>query len=180
MSGAATTGILAAVGLLCVGCSSSPGPSVSAGELRTYVAQVDRIRLPVNRLLTQADPILNAVNNRTISAQAASDRMNALEMRFAEYTVDINALNPPNERLRKLNAPYAHTYLLEDNYLSALAADLPDKNFDNLPETQNQQRLAIITWRTQVEILARSDHVRLPGDLQQAGRGEVAPSPGGS
>ncbi|MHB8506920.1 MAG: hypothetical protein ACYDEN_14580 [Acidimicrobiales bacterium] len=175
--------LLMVVGLIAVGCSSGPassgaGQSVSAGELRAYVTEVDRIRLPVNQLLTQADPILSAMRDGAISPQTASDRMGALEMRFATFTVDINALNPQNARLKRLNALYAHTFLFEDSYLSALAADLRDRNFDNLPNTQNQQRLSIIMWRTQLEILARTDHVRLPADLQQAGRGEVAPSPG--
>ena len=168
------------VAAVTTGCSSSPSGSVSAGELRSYVAHVDRIRLPVNRMLNEADPILEGFRSGKISPQTASDEMGALEMRFASYTVDINALHPSNTRLRKLNALYAHTFLFEDSYLSALAAALPDKSFDNLPNTQNQQRLAIVTWRTQMEILARADHVRLPADLQQAGRGEIAPSPGGS
>jgi hypothetical protein len=172
--------VVLTVGVAAAGCSSSTQPGVSARELRTYVGQVDRIRLPVNRLLTGADPILDGFHSGKLSPQAASDRMGALETRFAGYTVDINALHPGNARLEKLNELYAHTFLLEDSYLSALAADLPDMDFDNLPNTQNQQRLAIITWRTQLEILARTDHVQLPADLQQAGRGEIAPSPGGS
>ena len=61
-----------------------------------------------------------------------------------------------------------------------LAADLPGNDFDNLPDTQNAQRLAIIEWRTQLEVAARAAGVRLPADLQQAGRGEIAPSPTGS
>lgn len=162
------------------GCSSGTGTAVSDGELRTYVGEVDRIRLPVNQLLEEADPILDAFNSGKISPQTAADRMGALEARFASYTVAINALDPANPRLRSLNAVYAHTFLYEDSYLSALTSDLPDKDFENLPNTQNAQRLAIIEWRTQLEVLARSLHVRLPADLQQAGRGEIAPAPDGS
>jgi uncharacterized phage infection (PIP) family protein YhgE len=172
--------VLVVVGAVAAGCSSSPSRSVSASELRSYVAAVDRIRLPVNQLLTGADPILNGFKTKKISPQTASDQMGALENRFATYAVDINALHLSNARLKKLNDLYAHTFLFEDSYLSTLAADLPDGNFDNLPNTQNEQRLDIITWRTQLEILARTDHVRLPADLHQAGRGEIAPSPGGS
>jgi hypothetical protein len=69
---------------------------------------------------------------------------------------------------------------LEDSYLSTLASDLNEGDFDNLPDTQDQQRLAIIVWRTQLQIVARRDHVRLPADIEQAGRGEIAPSLSGS
>jgi hypothetical protein len=181
-SARAAVGLVALVGLgaLATGCSSGSTTPVSAGELRSYIADVDRIRLPVNQLLEGADPIFDALSSKKISAQTAADRMGALEGRFARYTVAINALDPSNPRLKSLNALYAHTFLYEDSYLSALTADLPDGDFDNLPNTQNKQRFAIIEWRTQLEVLAQSLHVHLPADLQQAGRGEIAPAPDGS
>jgi hypothetical protein len=70
--------------------------------------------------------------------------------------------------------------VLEDAYLSALAAALPERRFDDLPHTQNRQRAAIVGWRIQLEVLAQRLGVRLPADLQAAGRGEIAPSPSGS
>jgi hypothetical protein len=106
--------------------------------------------------------------------------MSALEQRFADYTVDINGITPTNPVLRQLHEPYAHTYFYEDSYLATLASDLNDGDFDNLPNTQAAQRLAIVEWRTQLELLARQTGVMLPGDIDQAGRGEIAPSPGGS
>jgi hypothetical protein len=78
--------------------------------------------------------------------------------------------------LAGINAPYAHTYILEDAYLNALVAALPDGDFSGLPNTQSEQRDAIIAWRVRLEIVARQLAVALPPDLQQAGRGEIAPS----
>jgi hypothetical protein len=46
--------------------------------------------------------------------------------------------------------------------------------------TQSEQRAAIVEWRTGLTVLAHRVSLALPPDLQQAGRGEIAPSPGGS
>jgi hypothetical protein len=158
------------------GTSGAP----SAAAVRAYVVQVEPVRLGVNQLLLGADPILDGFRAHTITPQAAGDQMSALEQRFATYLVTMEAIDPSNAVLRKLNAPYANTYYLQDNYLSGLAAALPDSSFDDLPDTQNAQRLAIIEWRTQLQVVANAAKVRLPADLQQAGRGEIAPSPEGS
>ena len=160
--------------------SRASSSSVSADELRSYVTQVERVRLPVNQLLNGADPILEAYHDKTITPAVAAQRMGDLETRFAGYLLEVNAIEPSNRALAELNTPYAHTYYYEDAYLSTLASDLNDGNFDNLPNTQNAQRLAIIEWRTQLELLARQAGVGLPADIQQAGRGEIAPSPSGS
>ena len=53
-------------------------------------------------------------------------------------------------------------------------------DFGNLPDTQDQQRLAIIEWRVQLQLAAAQAGYPLPADIQQAGRGEIAPSPAGS
>jgi hypothetical protein len=177
--------VLAGAVLVLASCGSTtttaPSASgVSGSDLRSYVSSVERVRLPVNRLLDEADPILEADHEHRISPVEAGRRFSALEERFAAYAVSINALRPPDATLRRLNAAYAHTYLLEDNYLSALAAALPGAEFDGLPHTQNAQRLAIIEWRTRLQELADALGVRLPSDIQQAGRGEIAPSPSGS
>lgn len=161
------------------GTGTSGGPP-SAAAVSAYVAQVEPVRLGVNQLLSGADPILDGFKAHTISPQAAGDQMSALEQRFATYLVTMEAIDPSNAVLRKLNAPYANTYYLQDNYLSVLAAALPDSSFADLPDTQNAQRLAIIEWRTQLQGVANAVQVRLPADLQQAGRGEIAPSPSGS
>jgi hypothetical protein len=142
--------------------------------------QVEPIRLAVNRLLEGADPILSAYRDGRGSPRQASLRMGALERRFAAYTVDIAAIQPATARLRSVNAPYAHTYILEDSYLSALTTGLAERNLDNLPNTQSAQRAAIIQWRTALTVLARRYSVQLPRDLQAAGRGEIAPSASGS
>jgi len=167
--------VAAAVGLAACGGSS---PAVSGDALRSYLAEVQPVRLGVNRLLEGADPILDAYRDHRITGRQASDAMGRLEARFAAYTVQITAMSPSNPTLARVNAPYAHTYILEDSYLNALVAALPDADFSTLPDTQNDQRAAIIEWRVRLEVLARAAHVRLPASLQQAGRGEIAPEPG--
>ena len=106
--------------------------------------------------------------------------MGRLERRFAAYTVRVATIVPATAQLRVLHAAYAHTYVLEDAYLSALANGLADRKLDNLPNTQAAQRAAIIGWRTGLTVLADRASIALPADLQRAGRGEIAPSPDGS
>ena len=106
--------------------------------------------------------------------------MGALERRFADYTVDIAAIQPATPQLASLAAIYAHTFIFEDSYLSALTTGLAESDFDDLPNTQSEQRAAIIQWRTGLTVLARRLGYKLPADLQVAGRGEIAPSPDGS
>lgn len=52
--------------------------------------------------------------------------MGQLERRFAAYTVEVAAIEPATAQLRVLQAEYAHTYVLEDAYLSALANGLTE------------------------------------------------------
>ncbi len=167
------------------GCGGrSASAEISAHSERTalvsYLRQVEPIRLAVNRLLEGADPILSAYHDNRISPREASHRMGALERSFAAYTVDIAAVQPATAQLRALHAPYAHTYILEDSYLSALTSGLAERNLDDLPATQAAQRAAIIQWRTDLTVLAHHAALALPRDLQAAGRGEIAPSPSGS
>jgi hypothetical protein len=166
---------LLGIAFLLSGCGSSPS---SADALRAYLHRTEPIRLGVNRLLEDADPVLDAYRAHHLTGDQAAVAMGALEQRFAQYTEQINALQPTDSTLANLHRPYAHTYILEDSYLNALVAALPSGDFSTLPNTQADQRAAIIEWRIQVEILAHRDGVHLPGDLQQAGRGEIAPSPG--
>jgi hypothetical protein len=141
---------------------------------------VEPIRLAVNRLLGQADPILEAYHRHEASPAQAGRRMGQLEQRFAVYTVQVTAIEPAATQLRVLHAAYAHTYVLEDAYLSALANGLAQRKLGDLPNTQAAQRAAIIGWRTGLTVLADRARVDLPADLQLAGRGEIAPSPAGS
>jgi hypothetical protein len=138
------------------------------------------VRLAVNRLLDGADPILAGYHTHTLSSAEASRRLAQLESRFAQYTVDIEAVRPATASLRALHAEYAHTFILEDSYLSSLVEGLRERNLDRLPDTENAQREAIIAWRIGLEVLARRSDVRLPADLSIAGRGEIRPSPAGS
>lgn len=166
----------------CGGGSSSPENGASRRDRRVeqYVQQVEPIRLGVNQLLNGADPILTALHGHHISKQAAAARLSGLERRFAAFTVQIAAIQPADGRLRALHAGYAQTYILEDSYLSALVSGLAGGNLEHLPDTQAAQRAAIIRWRTGLTVLAAQSGAALPADLQQAGRGEIAPSPQGS
>lgn len=171
--------------VLLAGCGAMSSPATTNGErsrsaLEFYLRQIEPLRLGVNRLLNNADPSLEAFRERNITPAQAATRMDQLERRFVAYTVDVQAIQPGLAQLRSLQAEYAHTYILEDAYLSALASGLAQRELDRLPDTQSAQRAAIIDWRTGLTVLARQMHVALPEDLQQAGRGEIAPSPGGS
>jgi hypothetical protein len=179
------TVVLACVATALGGCgsrSASAGvsPQGERAALASYLRQVEPIRLAVNRLLEGADPILSADHERRISPRQASHRMGLLERRFAAYTVDMAALRPTTAQLRLLNAAYAHTYILEDSYLSALTTGLAERDLNDLPDTQAAQRAAIIQWRTGLKVMARAARLDMPADLQAAGRGEIAPSPHGS
>jgi hypothetical protein len=155
-------------------------PAISAGQLRDYVSAVEAVRLPVNQLLDQADPILDAYHDHRITPAVASARMGAMEQQFAALTVEMDTIAPASPALARINAPYAHTYVLEDTYLAALASGLADHDVDDLPNTQNQQREAIIAWRTALQVAAARVGYVLPADIQQAGRGEIAPGVNGS
>jgi hypothetical protein len=194
MRGAALLGVIRqprtlAASCLCAvalgGCASQTGSAdarlrTQRTAIRRYLGEVEPIRLAVNRLLGRADPILGGFHERRITATQAARRMGQLERRFAAYAVDIAAVDPPTTQLRALNAGYANTYVFEDAYLSALVAGLADGELTDLPNTQAAQRAAIIRWRIGLTVLARAVDARLPADLQQAGRGEIAPSPNGS
>jgi hypothetical protein len=177
-----TLGVTAGLcGFVVAGCGGGRSESMTrpamGQQLERYLAQVEPIRLAVNRLLTKADPILRALSTHHISALRAADRMGGLERRFAVLAVDIAAIQPVDGTLRSLHATYAETYILEDAYLSALVSGLAQRNLEALPRTQSTQRAAIIRWRTGLAVLARRYGLSLPPDLQQAGRGEIAPSP---
>lgn len=170
----AIIGVLAAA-LPVAGCESSSDEQRAA--LEDYVARVEPIRLEVNELLDEADPIMSAYAEGEIDAKQALRRFGALERRFADYTVRIAAIEDVPEEMRAAHDAYAHTYVFEDAYLSALEAAIPSREFDELPDTQHQQRAAIIAWRTRLQVLADRVGAELPEDLQAAGRGEIAPSP---
>jgi len=177
---AATLAAGAVALLAATACSGGGNGKVSAADVRSYVAAVEAIRLPVNSLLNGADPILDAYHHHRITPAQASQRMGGLEAKFANYSLKMQQIDPSNSQLRVINAPYAQTYFFEDSYLATLASDLAEGDFDNLPNTQDAQRLAIIVWRTNLELIAAKSGVTLPADLQQAGRGEIAPSVSGS
>ena len=158
--------------------AAATAPSASA--LKAYLATIEPIRLIVNDLLENADPVIDAYREHDLTGAQAAAEMGSLEQTFAAYTVDINAVHPADPTLAAINAPYAHTFILEDSYLNALVTGLAENDVGDLPGTQNDQRIAIIEWRVQLEIVAKKVGVILPTDLQQAGRGEIAPSVSGA
>jgi hypothetical protein len=175
---------LSALALICIGIAVPLGCGGDSKHeqrqaLEDYVAGVEKVRLPVNELLDGADPITSAYREHKISGEQAARRFGALERRFAAYTVQIAALEPVPGDIRAAHDAYAHTYVFEDAYLSALDAAFKEGDFENLPNTQHAQRAAIIAWRTRLQVLADRLGARLPADLQAAGRGEIAPSPEG-
>lgn len=177
--------IAAALSAACAlgcGASSRPAPGVnqSTTALRRYVSQIEPLRLAVNRLLDGADPILGAFRARRLDGVQAARRMGNLEWRFAGYAVAIAAIHPGTPALRSLQAKYAATYVLEDAYLSALVSGLRRDELSHLPRTEPAQRAAVTEWRIGLMVLAQQSGSTLPADLQQAGRGEIAPSPEGS
>ncbi len=187
-------GAVAVVLALATACASGPAAStaaapgagppapatISASQLRSYLTAVEAVRLPVNQLLDQADPILDAYREHRITPAVAAARMGAMEQKFAALAVEMDAIAPANPALAQINAPYAHTYVLEDSYLAALASGLADGNLDGLPATQNAQRQAIVGWRIALEVAAARVGVALPPEVEQAGRGEIAPGVTGS
>jgi hypothetical protein len=173
-------GLLAGGAIVLAGCGGGGESRPARGSLSSYLAEVEPIRLRVNRLLDGADPILGAYREHRISPTVAWRRMNALEERFAADAVRIADVRHVPAPLRTAQRRYAHTFVFEDAYLSALAAAIPDRAFDDLPATAERQRRAIIAWRIDVESLAARQGLKLPADLKAAGRGEIAPSPNGS
>lgn len=170
--------VAGALSTVIASCGQTPvaHAATSAAALKAYIASIEPIRLGVNTLLNGADPIIDGWKDHKLTDEQASAQMGTLEAAFADYTVDMAALRASDPTLASINAPYAHTFILEDSYLNALVSGLDEGDFSQLPDTQADQRAAIIEWRVELEVLASILHVTLPADLQQAGRGEIAPS----
>jgi hypothetical protein len=178
--------VLAAAALLAaalvstaIGCGSDTSTADRRQALEDYVAQVQPIRLGINELLDKADPVLEGYRDGDLTAKQAQRGIDRIERGAADYAVRIAAVEDVPDELRAAQDAYAHTFVLQDTYLSALAAALPGRQFDELPDFQNEQRAAIIAWRTRLQVLADRWGATLPADLQVAGRGEISPSPTG-
>ena len=149
--------------------------------LEGYLAKVEPIRLAVNRLLARADPILTAYSRHPVGAREAERQTDKLARR------PICCLHGEDQRAGAGfagtgggTARLRPTYILEDAYLSALAAAIPSRCFDNLPRRRVRSaprsspgapgfRSSPIDWAC-----------ALPPDLQVAGRGKIAHSLQGS
>jgi hypothetical protein len=171
--------LAAAIALTVIGCGSDTTTADRRQALEDYVAKVQPIRLGINELLDKADPILEGYRDGDLSAAQAERRMGRIERGAADYAVRIAAVEPVPDEMRAAQDAYAHTFVLQDTYLSALVAALPERAFDELPHFQNEQRAAIIAWRTRLQVLAGRWSAKLPADLQIAGRGEISPAPTG-
>jgi hypothetical protein len=165
--------------LTIAGCGSDTTTADRRHALEDYVAAVQPIRLGINRLLDRADPILEGYRDGDLTAREAQRRIDRLERGVAAYAVRIAAIDAVPNEMHAAHDAYAHTFVLQDTYLSALAAAIPGREFDELPHFQNEQRAAIIAWRTRLQVLADRWGAKLPADLQVAGRGEISPSPEG-
>jgi hypothetical protein len=171
---------VAAIALPSAGCGGDDSSSTSGAEgFQNYLAQVEPVRLGVNELLDRVDPVTGAYAEGELSGLQAQRRLEAIERRFAGFMVRVAAIDPVPEEIRAAHDAYAHTYVFEDSYLVALAAALPDRDFADLPNTEDRQREAIIAWRTRLQVVADRLGVQLPADLQIAGRGEIRPNPTG-
>ncbi len=169
----------AALALTALGCGADTTTADRRQALEDYVAKVQPIRLGINELLDRADPILEGYRDGDLSAKQAQRGINRLERGAAGYAVRIAAIQGVPEEMQAAQDAYAHTFVLQDTYLSALAAALPTRAFDELPHFQNEQRAAIIGWRTRLQVLADRWEATLPANLQVAGRGEISPAPTG-
>ena len=176
-----TAACLLAAGAAAAGCGDSGDAATpsAANELRAYVAAVERVRPPVNDLLERVDPVTEAYAEHEIGAAAAQRRLGRIERRFGRYAAAAAEVRPVPPVMQAANRAYAHTYVFEDSYLAALVAALPNREFDALPNTENRQRRAIVAWRIHLEAVTHDLGVKLPADIQQAGRGEIRPSPEG-
>jgi hypothetical protein len=180
IAGAALAAIvMVSVALAAAGCGSDTTTADRRQALEDYVAAVQPIRLGINELLDQADPILEGYREGELNAAQAERRMGRIEHGAADYAVRIASVEPVPDEMRAAQDAYAHTFVLQDTYLSALVAALRDRAFDELPHFQNEQRAAIIAWRTHLEVLANRWGATLPANLQIAGRGEISPAPTG-
>jgi hypothetical protein len=171
--------LAAAFALTAVGCGADTSTADRRRALEDYVAAVQPIRLGINELLDRADPILEGYADGELSVTEARRRLGRLERGVAAYAVRIAEVEDVPEELRSAHDAYAHTFVLQDTYLSALVAALRERDFEELPNFQNEQRAAIIAWRTRLQVLADRWEARLPANLQVAGRGEISPSPTG-
>jgi hypothetical protein len=171
--------VLSIVALMVGGCGSDTTTADRRQALEDYVAEVQPIRLGINELLDKADPILEGYRDGDLNAKQAQRGIDRIERGAAGYAVQIAAFEDVPDELRAVHDAYAHTFVLQDTYLSALAASLPTRAFDELPHFQNAQRAAIIAWRTRLEVLAARWGATLPANLQIAGRGEISPLPSG-
>jgi hypothetical protein len=82
--------------------ATGPPPAVSATALNSYVNAIEAVRLPVNQLLEQADPILDGYREHRITPAVAAQQMGTLEQRFAGYLMQ---MNPSSMQSRMAWAP---------------------------------------------------------------------------
>ena len=170
---------IAVLALTALGCGADTTTADRRQALEDYVAKVQPIRLGINELLDKADPVLEGYRDGHLNARQAQRGIDRIERGTAGYAVRIAAVEDVPDEIRPVHDAYAHTFVLQDTYLSTLAAVLPGRHFDELPHFQSEQRAAIIAWRTRLQVLANRWGATLPANLQIAGRGEISPAPTG-
>src|SRR5437899_1151582 len=121
LSGAALTcAVEVALIALIAGCGADTTTADRRQALEDYVAKVQPIRLGINDLLDRADPVLEGYRAGDLSAAQAERRMGRIERGAARYAVQIAAVEPVPDEMRAAQDAYAHTFVLQDTYLSAL------------------------------------------------------------
>jgi hypothetical protein len=161
----------------CGGAGNTASPARERQALRSYVSQIEPLRLGVNRLLDGADPILGGYREHRLSAAEAQRMLDRLERRFATYMQRVAAARPVPPDILAAQRAYAYTYVQEDAYLRALVAAVPGRDWGGLPDFEPSQRRALVAWRAKLALQAARLGVALPDDIQIAGRDEIAPSP---
>jgi hypothetical protein len=173
------SGLVAAAALVALnGCGGGDSPRAQERhDMRAYVAQIEPLRLGVNKLLDGADPILASYRRGEIGAAQAQGELRTLEHRFADYMRRVAAVKPVPPDMVAAQRAYAGTYVDEDAYLRALIHALPSRDWSTLPDSEASQRKALVAWRAKLAIQAARLDVALPDDIEITGRDEVVPSP---
>src|SRR3954469_937042 len=89
---------VSALALPGAGCGSDTTTADRRQALEDYVAAVQPIRLGINELLDQADPVLEGYRDGDLTAAQAERRMGRIERGTADYAVRIAEVEPvPDE-----------------------------------------------------------------------------------
>ena len=175
--------VTCAVVSMVAGCGSSGSSTpngMTAGQVQDYLAQVEPVRRSVNDLLEGADPILHAYRSHQITPDQAARRMNDLEARFAVQGATVEAISSPDPPSRRSTAPTRTPTNSKTPTCGPWPPRSPTATSPICPTRRMPNARQSPHGESELEVLAQQTGATLPDDLQQAGRGEIAPSPTGS